>query len=398
MRLFAFTENYARGGGNRYLMDVINGIPGDIDDVVLASNPGGLYPEDLGRLEPAVQALSLPILTSARLQHAFHLPTRALRFGLRLALMPLEPVFFCYNVILFSRLLKQHRPAMVWSASGGYPSARSTLALVVAARWQKVVSILSIVSMPTPRDRWFYPLHRLLDSLVARSVTRIIVNAEAIKQALVTLHDLPAERISVLYNGLPDHASPGRTEPTKRLTLGLISRLDKEKGVLVLFDAFKQLSARHPELTLHLVGKGNASATIADRIEQEGLADKVIAEGYHAGPIEDLLESFDVYVFPSFHEGFPYSLLEAMRAGCAIVASSVGGVPEAIVEGQEGILVPPGEVEALADALEQAITDPELRRTLGQRARARFEQAFVLERMHERLGRVLEECTRGLKP
>jgi len=148
----------------------------------------------------------------------------------------------------------------------------------------------------------------------------------------------------------------------------------------VLLDAFKQLADKWPRLRLRLVGQGDASAAVAERARELGIADRVDASGYSDADIPATLESFRVYAFPSFHEGLPYSILEAMRAGCTIVSTSVGGIPEVLRDGLEGVLVPPRDAAALADAIDRLVSDNATSSLLGRAARARFEQNYSLEK------------------
>lgn len=111
--------------------------------------------------------------------------------------------------------------------------------------------------------------------------------------------------------------------------------------------------------------------------------------GYYEGDTHYLLSSLDIYVLPTLHEGFPYSILEAMRANCAIISTNVGGIPEAIRNRVEGLLVPLSSVEVLELAIEELINDADLRNMLGKNARNRFLDMFAMEKMNQRLQEVL---------
>jgi glycosyltransferase involved in cell wall biosynthesis len=119
---------------------------------------------------------------------------------------------------------------------------------------------------------------------------------------------------------------------------------------------------------------------VAERARELGIADRVEASGYSDANIQATLESFRVYAFPSFHEGLPYSILEAMRAGCTIVSTAVGGIPEVMRDGMEGLLVPPRDSAALANAIDRLLSDEAASSRLGRAARARFEQNYSLEK------------------
>jgi len=110
--------------------------------------------------------------------------------------------------------------------------------------------------------------------------------------------------------------------------------------------------------------------------------------GHYGGDVDALLSRFNLYVFPSLWEGFPYSIVEAMRAGVPIVATRVGGIPEAIMDGKEGLLVEPGSRDAIVDALQRLLDDPDLRRSLGRHARLKYENSLSLDKMHLRVREV----------
>ena len=104
-----------------------------------------------------------------------------------------------------------------------------------------------------------------------------------------------------------------------------------------------------------------------------------------------VVAEFDVYAFASHHEGFPYAILEAMRAGCPIVTTGVGGVPEAVRDGVDGLVVPPRHPEALAAALRRMLGEPELRAACSRSARARFAAEFSLAAMRRSVLGLLED-------
>lgn len=376
-RLLVFTENYARGGGNRYCVDLVNALATSYDEVVLASNEGGIFPEDSSRLAPNVVLTSIPFLTRSKARHSMrHLP-RVVRAPWLLLLSLTEPLLFRANVRLLTRFIRDTAPDIVLGCNGGYPAARATLAMVVAAHRCGVPAAMSVVSMPTPRRKSIVSYDRSIDAKVWRSVRLVIVNAQAIADALLAEHDMPRPLARTVYNGLPD--TPYRRERESTWSIGFVARLDRAKGVMVLLDAFAQLAPKWPKLRLRLVGQGDASAALVERARELGISDRVEASGYSDGDINAILASFRVYAFPSFHEGLPYSILEAMRAGCTIVSSSVGGIPEILRDGLEGVLVPARDARALAKAVDRVLSDEEASSRFGRAARARFEQNYLLD-------------------
>jgi glycosyltransferase involved in cell wall biosynthesis len=387
--LFVFTENYALGGGNRYLIDLVNGVFSLYKRVIIGSNSGGLFPADIHRLERPATVHTVKFLTASMVADRLGKIPRLLR---RLCLLPFvlaDPLLFFGNTLVFLALLAKMKPSVVLCCNGGYPAARSTLAMAVAARWSRIPVVLSIVSMPAPRRHLMRLYDGLVDKLVWNSANIVIVNAQAILHSLQITHGMPPHKCRVIYNGIEDAASPGpATIKSDSDVIGCIARMDKGKGAIHLLDAFALIAQKYPSVELVMAGEGNASAELARRVCSMGLQDRVRLLGRYQGDVTILLRSFDIYAFPSLWEGFPYSIIEAMHAGCAIVSTNVGGIPEALVNGKEGLLVAPGSSGELFEAMDRLLADKNLRETLGRNARAKYERTFSLDVMRNHVREV----------
>ena len=253
-----------------------------------------------------------------------------------------------------------------------------------------------IVSVPTPRKAWARAYERAIDRLVWRSA-RVVVNARIVRDALEELRDLPRGGAMVLWNGVedtPDRSDAGASDAA--LVVGCVSRLDRLKGTLRLYEAFVSLAPRWPGLRLRLVGDGDARDEVLSLAEASGLRERIDAPGAVFVGTAPIIASMDVYAFASLYEGFPYGILEAMRAGCAIVSTDVGGIPEAITDGVDALLVPPGSSVELATAIERLLGDSGLRVRLGRAARDKYEACFTLEAARDRTLRSFREA--GLLP
>jgi glycosyltransferase involved in cell wall biosynthesis len=119
--------------------------------------------------------------------------------------------------------------------------------------------------------------------------------------------------------------------------------------------------------------------------------------GFSTDPKHEM-SAFDIFVLPSLKEGFPYVILEAMAAGLPIVATCVGGVPEAVVEGKGGFLVEPGDAESLARKIAILVESGDLRRSMGEFNRARVREEFSIERMISQTRRVYDEVLESENP
>lgn len=405
-RLLVYTENYFFGGGNRYLSDTVNALVGQYDETLVVSNPGALFPDDKKRISPLVQYSSIQIMAFARAYHGLGYHPLWVKFSLRILFIVLSPLVLFYDFLAFLRLLRRYRPSTVLSCSGGYPSSRTTLIIIMAAWCCRMQTVLSIVSMPTSRRTLFYFFDVLMDALTWRVTDKVIVNARAIAAALTAMHDMPAGKATVIYNGLEENITPTEAAGNRsssipvfikdsvrkeQLIIACVARMDQAKGVMFLLNAFAQLAKRHSFISLLLVGQGDVSNQLRSEIQERNLEDSVCLTGHHDGSVDDLLSLVDIYAFPSLHEGFPYSILEAMKAGCAIVASRVGGIPEAIDDGHQGLLVSAGSVDELRDAIEKLILDDALRIRLGHSAKSRFLSDFTLNAMHLKLQGIFDQ-------
>ncbi len=174
-----------------------------------------------------------------------------------------------------------------------------------------------------------------------------------------------------------------------RPVVGCVGQLSPEKGQTVLAAAWPAVLARHPSASLVLVGDGPQHPTIKALALQS--SDRVLLAGFR-DDVPAWLKGFDVYVQPSLAEGLGTSVLDAMGCRLPVVASRVGGLPEAVDE-STGLLVPPGNPEALADAIETLLGDPRRARSLGEAGRRRVAEAFGVKRMVEQYLDVYRQAT-----
>jgi len=172
-----------------------------------------------------------------------------------------------------------------------------------------------------------------------------------------------------------------------------VGRLDDGKGLNDLLRAFDRLDT---EAELHLVGEGILKSELKATAQNLGIDGSVVFSG--TVPHSDIHRYYaaaDVFCLPSYHEGFPVVNMEAMASGLAVVSTTIEAVQDQIHDGDHGLLVDPGDVPALANALSRSLSDPELRERLGTAARERSEEQFTWEtqtaRMTDYYARVVSE-------
>jgi mannosyltransferase len=224
--------------------------------------------------------------------------------------------------------------------------------------------------------RW---LIRRMDAIIATSA----ISASYLKrEATVALHGVDTDR----YAPPPDRAAAfAEAGLPGRYAIGCFGRVRAQKGSDVFVEAMCRLLPRYPDFSAVLVGAitPEQSAFANDlkrRIEAAGLAPRIRITGEIAiEEVERWYRRLTIYAFTSRNEGFGLTLLEAMSAGAALVASRAGAAEIVIEDGVTGVLTPPGDVEALVAALEPLMRDPALSTAMGERARARVLEKFSLD-------------------
>lgn len=206
---------------------------------------------------------------------------------------------------------------------------------------------------------------------------------------------LPASRVTTIANGVryaPVARSTLRQElglaPEDRLLIA-VGNLYPVKGHRFAVEALALLQDRHPRLHLAIAGRGETAAALQARAHQLGVAPRLHLLGLR-GDVANVLAGADIFVLPSLSEGLPLALLEAMLAGCPIVASDVGEVRNVLADGAAGIVVPPADPPALAAALDQLLDAPTCARELAARAQHRAASEYGISTMVAKYAAIYE--------
>ena len=167
-----------------------------------------------------------------------------------------------------------------------------------------------------------------------------------------------------------------------KCVIAVIAQLIPRKGHAVLLDALEQLGDSRSHVQCLMFGKGPLRDELQDAINHRGLNDQVILTGFRTD-INQLLPCIDIVVHPAFIEGLGIALLQASASGVPVIASRTGGIPEVIHHEHNGLLVEPGNVQQLTEALRRLIEDVSLRQQMGRHGRELAEQEFSIDRMVE---------------
>jgi glycosyltransferase involved in cell wall biosynthesis len=229
----------------------------------------------------------------------------------------------------------------------------------------------------------------VVDNRTARWCTWIVAVSDATRAALIA-QGYPSDRTIMVHNGIEvrDAAAPAAIVPAPPGPVLLeVGRLCDVKGQRELIAALPKLA--RDDVTLLLAGEDvESGGTYRSALEREarelGVADRVRFLG-RRDDVPALLAAADALVLPSSVEGLPLVVLEAMAAGRPVVATAVGGTPEAVVDGETGLLVRPGDVDALARAVDSLLADPERAGRLGEAGRVRVRERFDADAAAQRI-------------
>ncbi len=251
---------------------------------------------------------------------------------------------------------------------------------------------------------------RVMEPIAARACDAILFQNPDDMATWATLPGVPRGRATLVGNGIDvaaldariDRAARGRIRaelgiPDAAFVAVVVARFETAKGHGHLLDGLRALQrlSGPPVVTL-LVGRGEDEDAVRARVAQLGLADSVRFTGYRKD-VPDLLVASDVSVLTSLYEGIPRALMESMATGLPVVATDVPGTRTLVVDGRTGLLVRPGDVAGLVDALQRVRADPGLAAELGRAGRRRIERAFDERQVTDRVLAVYEHLRAGVE-
>jgi glycosyltransferase involved in cell wall biosynthesis len=268
----------------------------------------------------------------------------------------------------------------------------------VAARSRPIKTIGTCHNWSTrTKKEW---LVSAVDRLTLRSFHHVVVVSDKLLGP-VSRFGVAAERTTVIDNGVLQSSSPANVPPLsaelglgKKRVIGSVGRLSTEKGHRFLVEALPGVLARVPDCALVLAGDGPERSALMSRARDLGIAAQVHFIGVR-NDIANVLSSVDVFVMPSLVEGSPLALIEAMMAEKAIVASTVGAIPQMLQDRVSGMLVPPGDVSALSSAIATLLEQRELSQSLARNAGRTSAERYSADRMAERYATVYRKLLKG---
>ena len=264
----------------------------------------------------------------------------------------------------------------------------------------RMLKIPVVISSQRSIDAWRKWYHWKIDGFTSRWADLIISNSFAGKDVLAAKSRIPSCKIAVITNGISldkrESAVDRRSLGVKRtgVVVGTIGNLRKAKGHIYLVKAAEIVLKEFPLTTFVITGEGNLRGYLLREADKRGIADNFVFTGFRADA-EEVVQLFDIFVLPSLWEGFPVSLLEAMKYARPAVAFAVADVPFIIEDGKSGFVVPVKSHEQLALKIMALVKDGELRKAMGQRGEKRLKERFSLERMLRDYTAVYEKAGQG---
>jgi glycosyltransferase involved in cell wall biosynthesis len=304
----------------------------------------------------------------------------------------IAPIRDALSILRLARLIREQRPRILHTHTAKAGTVGRLAALLAGdARPEVVVHTFHGHVL----RGYFGPVKstafRLLERLLARVTTRLIAVSPQVRDDLVALGVASAEKFSVVRLGIElderlDTAVPGADARARlgirpeRFVVGWVGRMTGVKRTDDVLEALRLLRERGIDAVLLMVGDGPDRHHVEERASELGIVRHCLFLGYQED-VSGWYRAFDAMILPSANEGTPVVVIEALAAGCPVVATSVGGVPDVVREGIDGFLVPPRDTEALAERLARLAQDPELRARMGAAGRESVPPRYAVERL-----------------
>ncbi len=243
---------------------------------------------------------------------------------------------------------------------------------------------------------FFEPYRWRLDEKLKRALFVSNISHFCRSQAMIFCPPEKWDRLHIIHCGVDPSLFKPATHTGRGTRLLTVGRMASVKGMPILLDAIKQLLPDHPELSLTVVGDGPERKDFEQRAKDLCIDGNVNFVGYQSqSEVREHLTRADVFVLPSFAEGVPVVLMEAMAAGVPVVTTRIAGVAELVDDGHSGHLVPPGDTNALADAIDDLLTNPDKRTAFGHAGHQKVSAEFNIAKESAWLRRIMTAAIDG---
>jgi glycosyltransferase involved in cell wall biosynthesis len=331
-------------------------------------------------------------------RHRFHVTVLCLRslgplakeierLGIKVILLPQKTRGTDYfSFLKVAKILRQEGTQVIHSHNT-QPLVDGTLGAILSGGWQRIIHTDHARQFP---DKLRY---MLAEWCCSHFVYRMFGVSEQTTVNLRKFERISVKKLKTIENGIDRglfevciDVKAKRTElglSHSGPVIGVVTRLEKVKGLSYLLHAMPRILTMYPSVTLLVVGEGAERRALENESAELGIQSNVVFIGCRFD-IPEILQVLDVYLLPSLSEGLPMGVLEAMAAGCPVIATDVGGVPSVVADRESGLLVAPRNTRKIADAVIQLLADEQLRKQFSQRGFQKFESKFSAAFMTKR--------------
>lgn len=320
--------------------------------------------------------------------------------GVPVHFIPFRKTYHIQNAFRLAALLKREKAGLVHTHGMVTANAQARL-----GAWMAGVPVVSHMHISNyfNRNPAIRSYQVFLDNLTSRLCEKIIAVSKATRDDLIA-QGISPNQIAIVYNAIDlDIVRAGRSResvfsefslPPGSFVIVTVGRLCPVKGQKELIQAMGRLICQIPGVVLLIVGKdlernGRYETELRGLVLELGLTGKVIFTSYRAD-VFDLMHASDLFVLPSYVEGLPVTILEAMALGKPVIASGVGGVPELVINGETGLVVPPGDIDRLAEAIMALWKDRKKASEMTASALERITTYFSHEKMMSQIFDIYE--------
>lgn len=301
------------------------------------------------------------------------LQTRAVELGIPAHPMPIRSEVGVISLFRLIKALRELRPEIL-----AFNTPKAIFVGTLASRFASVGTRIIFRRVNFPLKKNFLSRFKYtwgIDCIVAIS--------ESIRLQL-EISGIPTSKIRTIYEGMdlslyPEQSRRKPRGPGERAVVGTVAHLSPEKGIQYLIEAASLIPDVHRRLRFVVVGDGDCRPELQALTQKKGLANVFEFAGFHSDT-SPYMKKFDIFVLPSLSEGLSSAILEAMATALPIVATEVGGIPELVKDGDNGLLVPPADPGFLSLAIDRLANHPDESRNMGLRGRQRMEEQFTLKR------------------
>jgi len=325
------------------------------------------------------------------------------REGIRIITIPelvrrIHPYYDLKALFILIRIFRREHPHIVHT---------HTSKTGILGRWAAFFAGVPVI-IHTPHGHIFWGyfgrlktvVYILLEKISALITDMLVMLTEQEKRDHLGVHVAPEEKFTVIHSGVnlrrfknvpvdPSEMKRKLGIPEDSLVVGTAGRLTPVKGPEYLIQAAKEITAVRQDVSFVFLGDGEIRNQLEAMVEQLGLKENVKFLGWRQD-VAEVMSIFDIFVLPSLNEGMGRVLVEAMALGKPIVASDIGGIPDLVVQGENGYLVPVGDVETLAVRTRELLDDSGKREEMGNTGR-RYVAKYSSEEMVEKIDRLYRE-------